>query len=180
MIFQPFQTLKTERLELRKITVSDCDEVFFLRSNKTVTKYIERSENSQTKNKADALKFIQEIITGGFKNNKSITWKITLKTNPKMIGSICLWNFSENYKIAEVGYDLNPIFQNKGIMTEALQCIIDYGFKKLKLDKIEAFTHIKNENSRKLLERNCFKLVDSRKDDNNISNIIYEIKNPNK
>lgn len=180
MIFQPFPTLKTERLELRKITASDCDDVFFLRSDKTVTKYIERSKDSQTKNKDDALKFIQEIITEGFKNNKSITWKITLKNNPKMIGSICLWNFSENYKTAEVGYDLNPIFQNKGIMSEALQYVIDYGFKKLNLDTIEAFTHMKNENSKKLLEKNYFKLVDNRKDDDHIYNIIYEIQNPNK
>lgn len=180
MKFQPFPEIKTERLLLRKIKVSDVDEVLFLRSDKTVTKYIERSENSQTKNKADALKFIQEIISEGFENSKSITWKITLKTNQKMIGSICLWNFSENYKTAEVGYDLNPIFQNKGIMSEALQCVIDYGFKKLKLDAIEAFTHIKNENSKKLLEKNCFKLIDYRKDDNNVANIIYKIQNPNK
>jgi ribosomal-protein-alanine N-acetyltransferase len=41
-----------------------------------------------------------------------------------------------------VGYGLNPAFQNKG-MTEALKCVIDYGFNELKLIKIEAFTHYK-------------------------------------
>lgn len=179
MKFQPFPEIKTERLLLRKIKVSDVDEVLFLRSDKTVNKFIERLENRQTKNKADALKFIEKIIIE-IKNNKSISWEITLINNPKMIGSICLWNFSNNLKTAEVGYALNPIFQNKGIMSEALQCVIDYGFKKLKLDTIEAYTHIKNENSKKLLEKNCFKLIDYRKDDNNVANIIYEIQNPNK
>jgi ribosomal-protein-alanine N-acetyltransferase len=54
----------------------------------------------------------------------------------------------ENNTIAEVGYGLNPAFQNKGIMTEALKCVIDYGFNELKLIKIEAFTHIKEMSSK--------------------------------
>ena len=59
-------------------------------------------------------------------------------------------------KIAEVGYDLNPIFQRKGIMSEALNKVINFGFNELGLDNIEAYTHIQNENSKKLLEKNGF------------------------
>jgi ribosomal-protein-alanine N-acetyltransferase len=42
-----------------------------------------------------------------------------------------------------VGYNLSPEFQNKGVMSEALNYIIDFGFNELKLDSIEAFTHSK-------------------------------------
>ena len=176
MKFKPFPEIKTERLFLRKIEELDCDVILFLRSDETVNKFIERPENRKTKNKADAIKFIKEI-NGAFENNKSISWGITLKNDPKIIGTICLWNFSKNNKIAEVGYDLDPIFQRKGIMSEALKMIVGFGFKELKLDKIEAFTHKENESSKRLLEKNGFYFIKNRKDINNEWNIIFELDN---
>ena len=176
MKFKPFPEIKTERLFLRKIKEIDCDTILFLRSDETVTKFIERPENRKTKNKADAIKFIKEI-NDAFENNKSIAWGITLKNDSKIIGSICLWNFSKNNKIAEVGYDLDPKFQGKGIMGEALKMIIGYGFEELKLDKIEAFTHKENKSSKRLLEKNGFYFIEERKDIDNESNIIFELEN---
>ena len=174
MKFKPFPEIKTERLLLRKIEESDCDVILFLRSDKTVNKFIERPENRRTKNRADAIKFIKEI-NDGIENNRTISWGITLKDNPEIIGTICLWNFSKNKKTAEVGYDLNPIFQRKGFMSEALDQIIDFGLNKLKLEKIEAFTHTENENSKKLLEKNGFRIIENRKDEDNLNNLIFEI-----
>lgn len=177
MNFKQFPELKTNRLLLTKTEESDCDEVLFLRSDETVTKYIERPENRKTKTKEDALEFINKLKKG-FENSEFITWKIKLKGNPKMIGSICLWNFSEDYTIAEIGYDLNPTFQKQGIMREAMRCVLSFGFKTLNIQKIEAFTHYKNVNSKKLLENNGFTLNNSRKDENNLMNSIFEIRNP--
>ena len=174
---RPFPVITTERLFLRKIEELDCDVILFLRSDETVTKFIERPDNRKTKNKTDAIKFIQEI-NDAFNEEKSISWGITLKNNPKIIGTICLWNFSENKRAAEVGYDLNPEFQRLGIMNEVLNRVIDFGFNKLNLDKIEAFTHNKNESSKKLLEKNKFVFMQNRKDSENDSNIIFELKKP--
>ena len=176
MKFKPFPEIKTERLLLRKIETSDCDVILFLRSDETVTKFIERPENRKTKNISEAIKFIEEL-NEYLEKNKSITWGITLQNDPKIIGTICLWNFSHNKKTAEVGYDLLPEFQGKGIMNESLKMIIDFGFKELKLDKIEAFTHYKNESSKRLLEKNGFQFIENRKDLDNKSNIIFELEN---
>lgn len=174
MELKSFPTLTTERLLLREIKLSDSDVILFLRSDEAVTKFIERPENRKTRNIADARKFIKEIDKY-FETNRSISWGIALKNDPRLIGTICLWNFSKDHKIAEVGYDLDPKFQKKGIMNEALKAIVTYGFKKLELDKIEAFTHNENESSKKLLERNGFLLVENRKDRNNDFNFIYEL-----
>lgn len=178
MKFKPFPEIKSKRLFLRKIQESDSEAILFLRSDKTVNKFIERPENRKTKNITDAIKFIKEL-DDNIETNKSIAWGITLKKDPKIIGTICLWNFYENNKTAEVGYDLDPEFQNKGIMSETLKMIIDFGFEELKLDKIEAFTHSDNENSKKLLEKNGFHLAENRKDLDNNSNSIFEIENAN-
>ncbi|PKP13223.1 MAG: GNAT family N-acetyltransferase [Bacteroidetes bacterium HGW-Bacteroidetes-3] len=177
MNFNPFPEIKTDRLVLRKIEESDADIILFLRTDKTVTKFIERPENRKTKNKTDAIKFIREI-TEAFKNKESFSWGITLKNNSTIVGTICLWNFSADHKIAEIGYDLNPAFQKKGIMDEALKSVVNFGFSKLNLAKIEAFTHKENESSLKLLLKNNFQFIENRKDEDNPNNIIFEIEKP--
>lgn len=177
MKFIPFPEIKTKRLFLRKIKPSEADIILFLRSDEVVTKFIERPENRKTKNIADAVRFIKELDKS-IETNKSISWGISLKNDHPIIGTICLWNFSQNNKTAEVGYDLDPNHQNKGIMTEALKTVIDFGFKELKLDKIEAFTHTKNENSKSLLSKNGFILNENRKDLDNRFTIIFEIEKP--
>ncbi|WP_435523251.1 hypothetical protein [Chryseobacterium indoltheticum] len=35
-------------------------------------------------------------------NKETIFWGISLKDQPELIGTICLWNFSEDRKKAEV------------------------------------------------------------------------------
>lgn len=75
----------------------------------------------------------------------------------KLIGTICLWNINQENYSAEIGYELHPEWQGKGIMKEALSKIIDYGFQKMKLKEIEAFTNPLNDSSTRLLEKNNFK-----------------------
>lgn len=174
MNFTPFPKLTSKRLFLRKIEESDSDTILYLRSDKTINKFIKRPLHRQTNTKDDALKFIKEqhINIG---NNHLIAWGIALKNKSELIGTICLWNFSENNTIAEVGYDLSPEFHGKGIMSEALNLIIDFGFNRLELNKIEAFTHCKNERSKRLLEKHGFCLNEVREDLDNDANIIYEL-----
>lgn len=160
----------TDRLILRKATKADGNEILFLRSDQSVNKYIDRPP---TKNLKDAEDFIAKI-EHGIQKGQNIYWNITLKNDPKMIGTICLWNFSEDQKVGEVGYDLHPQFQGKGIMSEALQCVMNYGFQKLNLEKIEAYTHRENKSSKRLLEKNNFTLVQNKSDADNEFNIVFE------
>ena len=49
MNIQTFPVIKTERLTLRKIEESDSDVILFLRSDKSINKFIKRPENRRTK-----------------------------------------------------------------------------------------------------------------------------------
>lgn len=167
-----FREIKTDRLFLRRIKQTDWQMVSYLRSDKEVNKFVKRP-NADSKEKA--LEFILKTNKGIDEQNLYY-WTITEKNSAKMIGSICLWNFSKDRKTAEVGYDLSPKFQRKGIMNESLKSILEFGFKNLNLDFIEAYTQKNNENSKKLLERNGFILVPDKKDEENHDNVIYEIK----
>ena len=165
-----FPEIKTKRLLLRRPRASDWEMIAYLRSDKEINKFIKRPS---AESKEKALEFISKT-NSDIEKQTLLYWIITKKNNDQMIGSICLWNFSKDRKIAEVGYDLSPKFQRKGIMDESLKSILDFGFKNLHLDLIEAYTHHKNEPSKKLLERNKFKLIVDKKDQYNSDNIIYE------
>ncbi len=163
--------LKTNRLALRYPKEKDNKVIQFLRSDKTVNAYVERP---RTNSLEEANQFIIDI------NRKILAeqlfyWCIIINDYPKVIGTICLWNFSKNRNLAEVGYDLHPKFHGQGIMSEALQCILEYGFLSLNLQYIEAFTHKNNEPSKRLLIKNNFHLMKNRKDENNNNNIIFSI-----
>jgi ribosomal-protein-alanine N-acetyltransferase len=58
-------------------------------------------------------------------------------------------------------------------MDESLKSVLEFGFKKLDLDIMEAYTHKNNESSKKLLKRNGFTFVKDKKDEYNQHNIIY-------
>ena len=171
MTFSNTPNIETNRLQLHKIEKHHVDIVFNLRSNKIVCKYIARP---LCKDREEAQLHIDKV-TSQLKSDISITWVIDLKKDKVSIGTICLWNFSEDRKKAEVGYDLMPEFHHKGIMSEALQAVVDFGFKTLQLNTIEAYTSYKNKNSIGLLEKQGFKLQEELRDEGFPNNRIYSI-----
>jgi len=169
MNFTPFPELNTERLILRQIVYSDREEVFFLRSDENVNLYIDRP---RPKNLEDADEFIS-MLNREITENTWIDWGITLKIEPKLLGSICLWNFSDDKTRAEIGYELNPEYQGQGIMNEALEKVMDFGFQSLGLNEIDAYTHKENLSSTKLLLKNGFIRDSERFDKENADNIFF-------
>ena len=169
--FEVFPTINTLRLSLRQLSLQDAEEVLFLRSDAEVNEFIKRQTPTKIQ---DAIDFVNKIELS-YAKREAVSWVISLKNAPKMIGSICLWNFSADRKTGEVGYDLHPSFQNKGIMTEALKEVLGFGFNRLNLEKIVAFTHRDNENSKNLLTKNGFELMEQETDPDNEDNIIFSI-----
>ncbi len=171
MSYLNFTELETERLILSRLEESDWKEIMFLRSDKRVNQFVKRKPADT---KAKSLKFIVNIQKG-VANYSFYYWKIRLKSSRTMIGSVCLWNFSEDRKVAELGYDLMPEFQGKGIMSEAVEKVIQFGTQSLELKTIQAYTHGQNLPSIALLERHGFKLNRSLRDDSNSDNVVFEL-----
>ncbi len=145
--FSPFPILTIERLTLRQLSTDDQHDIFALRSDAEVNKYLGRAPS---KSIDDALNFIN-TINDSVKNNTSIYWVISLTETQTFVGTICLYDFSIEENTCEIGYELMPEFQGQGIMKEAIESVIDYAFQALKFQKIAAFTHKENQHSTKLL-----------------------------
>ncbi len=131
---------------LRRPEPGDDNEIFLLRTDEGVNKFLDRPKANSMD---DARKFIHKILTG-ISKNECVMWVITLKKSQKLLGTICYWNISKEEDKAEIGYELLPHCQGKGIMQEAMAKVIDYGFNTMKLKTIEAYTHKENDPSSKL------------------------------
>ena len=147
--------LRTGRLFLRELRLDDAEEIFRLRSNKDVNDLIGR-QSAQTVD--DAIAFIQTIQDKAA-NEEVFLWAITLAGDPKLIGTVLFWNIERENDKAELGYELLPEHHGKGIMTEALRKVIEFGFKELGFKIITADTNERNDKSIKLLGALGFELT---------------------
>ena len=151
--FTPFPELRTGRLLLRKLQITDANEMFFLRSNEDVLSYIGREP---TKTIAEAEEFINKI-NKAVDENESILWGIAFLNEPStIIGTICIWNFQKEHYRGEIGYILHPDHWRKGIMKEAINAVADYGFSILGLHSMEAQLNPENMASSAVLESTGF------------------------
>lgn len=150
--FSPFHNLESERLLLRRLATADVDELFKMRSNADMMKFIPRPLHETT---ADTLEQIA-LINSRIESNEAINWAITRKNNPKLIGIIGFYRMKPEHFRAEIGYMLLNEYQGKGISTEAINEVVKYGFEVMKLHSIEAVIDPRNIASEKVLQKNGF------------------------
>jgi len=148
-----FPILTTERLTLRQVSLDDQDDIFALRSDPEINKYLDRQP---CRTNEDAITFINRV-NDNFNLGESYYWAITLTDTKTLVGSVCLFDFSAEGNSCEMGYELKIEFQGRGLMKEAVQVVIDYAFQTLKVKKILACTHDGNQKSTTLLLKFNFK-----------------------
>jgi [ribosomal protein S5]-alanine N-acetyltransferase len=150
--FLPFQNLESDRLLLRQITYEDVNEVFALRSNTETMKYIPRTLVTSNEEALEHIKMIQEKID----KNEGINWAITLKGSTKLIGIIGHYKMRWEHFRSEIGYMLLSEYHGKGITTEAIKLMIDFGFNKMNMHSLEGIIDPANKASARVLEKNGF------------------------
>lgn len=143
--FNVLPVLSTERLTLRALSIDDQENIFYLRSDSQINKYLNRKPSKSIE---DVTNFIHTI-----KNNKAPYWAITLTETGIFVGTIFLFNFSSKLNSCEIGYELLTKFQKQGIMIEAVERIIKYAFQTFCVQQLIAVTHKENLSSIKLLTK---------------------------
>lgn len=152
-VFECFPVLETNRFILRKLKQSDAKSIFSYLSREEVIRYYDIDKLTQQQ---QAVELIESIL---FRYNieRQLRWGITIKEQNIVIGTCGFHAIEvENFK-AEIGYDLHPEYWGKGIMTEVVNKIVEYGFYQMGLNRIEAYYHPLNNASRRVLEKSGFK-----------------------
>lgn len=142
------QTLETPRLILRRFCENDVEDAFEnWTSDPEVTRYLTWKPHK------DIEKTRERILTwiSNYKDKDYYFWAITLKETGKVIGSIDL-RHGEHDRCGGIGYCLSRKFWNKGIMTEALKAVIDFGFS-VGFERIQATHYTQNPASGKVMQK---------------------------
>ncbi|MEK4511106.1 GNAT family N-acetyltransferase [Paenibacillus sp. FSL K6-2524] len=145
--FIDFPRLETERFTLRKEEEQDRYDIFELYSNERVVKHMPFTPFISVEDAVDEMNWYHKI----FKEQSGLRWMIEDKESTKVIGTCGFLNYEKIHNRIEIGYDLSPDFWGKGIMTEVANCIIDFGFLRMKVNKIEAKVEPENEASIRLI-----------------------------
>lgn len=147
-----FPVLHTHRFILRKIEITDSEEVFNYFSKDEVTQYYDLESFT---NKSQAVEVINRWASR-FEQNEGIRWGIEDKETNKIIGSCGYHNWDKGHFKAEIGFEVTPVYWRKGVMTEVIKPIIQYGFEQMELFRIEAFYDPENIASKSCLEKAGF------------------------
>jgi len=98
--FNPFPEIKTERLLLRRLIREDTEEVYKMRSDKKVMRFIGKNPITTMQEAID----FYNLVNDSLENNTGITWAMALIEYPeKMIGTIGLWRLIKEHFRAEIG-----------------------------------------------------------------------------
>lgn len=144
-VFAAFPEIETERLILREILPADAEAVYRVFSEPDVTRYYDLDTYDTVEQAGELVDFFDE----SFELERAIRWGITRKTDDTVIGT-CGYVWLRQYR-GEIGYELARPFWRQGIMSEALDAILEFGFDQLELNRIEALVMTANVASAGLL-----------------------------
>lgn len=148
-----FPAMSTERLYLVKIEQHYAEDLFTILSNDQVIEYYGKESLIHVNEAKQLIDYIHLY----YRQKRSIRWGIIYKEDDNFIGSIGLNNLNLWNKKAEIGYELHPDYWRRGIMFEATNAVIQYGFSQLGLFRIGAVTYPENIASNSLLQKLGFR-----------------------
>ena len=144
-----FETIETSRLHLKGVSPDQMKYIFNNLSKSEIKNILgHRTEE-------DFLKEEYKHINGYSCYNRSfMLFLLTYKESDRIIGRCGLHNWNIEHNRAEIGYIMEEdSYKRKGLMTEAVKAVIDYGFRKRKLNRIEALVGVGNIPSLRLMEK---------------------------
>ncbi len=149
-----FPQLETDRPILREMMLDDVEFYFqHFNNDKIVEGCCFPGPNSLEAAKEE----LEHYCIKPFKENRGIRWGIVRKVGNELIGTCGYYDWNKTARRAEIGYDLDPPYWGQGIMTEALRTVLEYGFEKMRFNRIQAIIDSKNTRSIKLVFRLGFK-----------------------
>jgi len=168
--------LETENLLLRKLTINDTPNYFKHITSDPDIMWVWGVHNTIDK----TYEWIEKIIKNYEKINE-YEWGIELKENKEVIGSICIVKTNEEIKSGSLGYQISKHYRNKGYMTEALVCVLNYLINKIGYNRIEGGHSSDNPASGRVMEKAGMKYEGTlRQDGKNkngilVNGIIYSL-----
>ncbi|MBI5401270.1 GNAT family N-acetyltransferase [Candidatus Wolfebacteria bacterium] len=141
--------LRGQKINLRPLKISDAEFIFKHANNRKISRYTDILYPLKI---SEIKKYIRKSIKE-LKIKKSFIFGIEIKGRDEIIGIVSLADINYKNKSVELEYWVSPKYWRKGIAAESLKLILNFAFKKLKLNRVFAKTLPENINSINLLKK---------------------------
>jgi len=168
---EAFPLLETKRLVLRQMRPGDAEAIFRIYGDEEVMRYRDVLPFTRPE---EAQQFL-EGVRARYQQGEEMHWAITLKGEDSLIGS-CGYSWHLGRQFGAIGYDLARLYWKQGIMTEAIEALLRFGFEVRNLHRIEARVRRGNEASMRLLRRLGFQEEGLLRECLFLNNSFYDVK----
>ncbi|MHA6251888.1 GNAT family N-acetyltransferase [Oceanobacillus sp. CAU 1775] len=147
------ETIKTENYILRAIRISDTPALYDMMSDKETMQFI----TPHPVKSIEQMNLEVRESLNKLKAKKELPWVILSSCSNEIIGTFDFHKVNTYHRKAEMRAIIKKEFQQKGVMTEVLKVMLNYGFNDLNLNRIVGDIFAGNKGSQRLLEEFGFK-----------------------
>lgn len=138
--------LETERLIMRPMVEDDVDEIFAMRSDEDIMRFIREPQGRD-----ESLDWIK-LVSERWDSEKLGFCVVVEKETDNFLGWCGVWRLQETDEM-EIGYAIEKAQWGKGFATEAAEKFMQYAFEELKTEKLVAVARPENTASRRVMEK---------------------------
>lgn len=148
-LFTPFPVLTTPRLLLRALHPADLNDLFEYASDAEIDRFTPWEHYASLQEaQADLDRYLKQYETSGFG-----VWGIEHQADQKLIGITNFGMVQREDLRAEMGYTIARQYWGQGYATEAVRAVIQFGFERMGLVRIEAVVLPENLASSKVIRK---------------------------
>ena len=162
-----FPVLETGRLSLVELTWEHESGVYRNFSDREMMQYIMPPITQET----EAAAFIREFRTE-FEEGSGLTWALIDSSTGEFLGTLS-FSVDEN-GVGDLGFDVWRERWGEGVMSEALEAAMDWGFDRLGVRAIGAHTLTANTRAIRMLERLGFEKGDVKRGSTVIAGVAFD------
>ena len=142
--------LETDRLILRRFTIEDAEAMYKnWASDDEVTKFL----TWPTHGSADISRMVVTDWVNSYEKDNFYNWAIELKEIGEIIGNISSVGGSDAVGRIHMGYCIGASWWGKGIVSEALECVMKFFFEEVEANRIDARHDVNNPASGKVMKK---------------------------
>ena len=143
-------TFETKRLILRRFSYTDDKDMlkYWISDEKIQNLYGEPVYKTQEEVRELLDKYISSYIKQDY-----YRWAIINKETEECIGQIAYFLVDSKNHFAEIEYCIGSEFQRRGLATEVTKAVIEFGFNKMNLHKVQISHKSINTPSKRVIEK---------------------------
>lgn len=138
--------LKTKRLILRPLEVSDTEAIFEYSKSPAFCRCLQRKTPFTYEQ-------VQKFIDGILKEEPMLYWAVLLKDSGRLIGDCGFCQYQKDGGRIELCYAVDEAYWNRGYAMEAVFRVMQFGFERIGVNRIQAICNTGNIRSEKVIQK---------------------------